>query len=272
MISLNDICIATAVTDNIYKNVVKVMASSFVRNNPNLQLHVYCLNFDSASFAKYKSGFNLPGVVLHQVAYNNPYTDLTAKGKDSYRAILDCTGVKFELANNNTDKEYFMWVDADTVFRGSLSGLEKYLGRKAVYGVPRTRYVTRAKTIFNAGALIFHKDLLTDILNKYTAYCGKVQAVDLHLLGWSDEHFIRDEFQHKEILPLMYNVTPRSHCRVPVICHLVGKITPWTVPLQDIKHMRIPGSSIKALCEAWLDEYQYAKPLLDEDFIKKIEE
>jgi len=272
MISLNDIYIATAVTNNVYKNVVKVMASSFVRNNPNLQLHVYCLNFDSASFAKYKSGFDLPGVVLHQVEYNNQYTDPTAKGRDSYRAILDCTGVKFKLANDNVDKEYFMWVDADTVFRRSLSGLEKYLGYKAVYGVSRTKYVTKDETIFNAGVLIFHKDLLVDILDKYTAYCDKAQAVDLKLLGWSDEHFIRDEFRHKEILPLIYNVTPRSRCNVPVICHLVGKITPWTVPLEAIRHMRAPGSSIKELCEAWLDEYQKAKSLLDEDFIKKVEE
>ena len=272
MTSLNDIHIATAVTNNDYKEIVKVMASSFVRNNPGLVLHVYCLNFDDTAYAAYQSSFDMLGVVLHQVTYTNPYTDLSATGKDRYRAILDSTGVKFKLANDNTDKDYFMWLDADTIFCKPLNGIERYLKHEAVYGVPRTRFLPTSKLTFNAGVLVFHKKLAEGILDKYTAYCQKVQAIDPKLLGWSDEHFIRDEIYEKGLLPPIYNATPNKYTRNAAIGHLVGQILPWTIPVKSLEHLKMPRSSIKPLCDAWLAEYQNAKYLLSKDFINKVEE
>ena len=272
MTSLNDIYIATAVTNNDYKDIVKVMASSFVRHNPGLQLHVYCLNFDNAAYAAYQSSFDMLGVILHQIEYTNPYTDASATGKNHYRAILDSTSVKFKLLNDNTDKDYFMWIDADTVFCKPLNGIERYLKYAAVYGVPRTRFLPTSELTFNAGVLIFHKKLAEGILDKYLAYCQKVQAIDPRLLGWSDEHFIRDEIHEKGLLPPLYNATPNNYNKNAVIGHLVGRVCPWTIPAIAVKYLNMPHSAIKPLCDIWLAEYANAKHLLSADFIKKVEE
>jgi hypothetical protein len=270
MISLDKIHIATAITDNVFKDVVKVMASSFVRNNPDLQLHVYCLNFTNESYAAYCENFNLSGVVLHQVEYHNPYNNSAAVGIDRYHAILNCTGVKFKLAEANT-QDYLMWVDADTFFAKPLSGIERFISHDAIYGVPRTKFVPVSEIAFNAGVLLFPKSMSESILDRYTTYCYRVQEVDIDSLGWSDEHFIRDEFPAKGILPLIYNATPSNYSKNAVIGHLVGKIVPWETPTHVIENLRIPHKAIKPLCESWLAEYQRAKSLLSYDFIKRVE-
>jgi hypothetical protein len=270
MVNLDKIHIATAITNNIFKDIVKVMASSFVRNNPNLQLHVYCLNFDNESYTTYRGSFNLPGVVLHQVEYHNQYTDPNATGVDRYRSILDATSVKFKLANDNT-QDYFMWVDADTFFTKPLAGIEKFIRYDAVYGVPRTKFLPVSKLTFNAGVLLFPKSVTDGILAKYTAYCQKVQSIDPKLLGWSDEYFIRDELPVKGILPMIYNATPRNYSRDAVINHIVGKAVPWTVPVKVLANAKTPHKTIKSLCDSWMAEYEIAKPLLDPEFIKQVE-
>jgi hypothetical protein len=270
MISLDKIHIATAVTNNVFKDVVKVMASSFVRNNPNLQLHVYCLNFDNESYTTYRGSFNLPGVVLHQVEYHNQYTDPTADGVDRYRSILDATGVKFKLANDNT-QDYLMWVDADTFFTKPLAGIEKLIKHDAIYGVPRTKFVPVSKLTFNAGVLIFPKSLSAGILDKYTAYCQKLQASDPKILGWADEYFIKDELPVKGVLPLIYNVTPNNYSKHMVIGHVVGKTVPWQMPAKILATLKIPHAAVKELCDSWMAEYEIAKPLLDPEFIKQVE-
>jgi hypothetical protein len=248
MISLDKIHIATAITDNVFKDVVKVMASSFVRNNPDLQLHVYCLNFTNESYAAYCENFNLSGVVLHQVEYHNPYNNSAAVGIDRYHAILNCTGVKFKLAEANT-QDYLMWLDADTFFAKPLSGIERFISHDAIYGVPRTKFVPVSEIAFNACVLLFPKSMSESILDRYTTYCYRVQEVDIDSLGWSDEHFIRDEFPAKGILPLIYNATPSNYSKNAVIGHLVGKIVPWETPTHVIENLRIPHKAIKPLCE-----------------------
>jgi len=270
MISLDNIHIATAITDNVFKDVVKVMASSFVRNNPDLQLHVYCLNFTNEAYNAYYDDFNLSGAVLHRVEYQNPYTNPTIAEIDRYHAILNCTSVKFKLADANT-KDYFMWVDADTFFAKPLNGIERFIEREAIYGVPRTKFTPVSNLTFNAGVLLFPKNMSENILDKYTIYCQKICEIDPGLLGWSDEYFIRDEFPAKGILPLIYNATPANYSRNAVIGHLVGKAVPWEMSIKALENLRTPHRAVKPLCESWLAEYRRAKPLLSDEFIERVE-
>ena len=270
MLDLNKVYIATAVTDNEYKDVVKILASSFTRFNPSLTLNVYCLNFTQEAYDEYVRSVSIDNVVFHRVTYNNPYTD--PNSSNYYMTILDSIGIKFKIASTNPDCDYMLWLDADTFFCKSIADVTIRVTKQSIYGVPRTRNVPLSKMVYNAGVLLFPKRILPNMLSLYTSYCkNAATATNTDALSYSDEYFIRDIYTTKEILPDLFNSTPTIYNDKAIIQHAVGNCVPWKVRIDQIYGTDPESNATRRIYAKWMDAYNTAKPLLSRSFIDMVE-
>lgn len=268
MLDLNRLYIATAITDNEYKDIVKILASSFTRFNPGLILNIYCLNFTPEAYSTYANSFNIPNVILHRVTYTNPYTD--PNNSNYYMTILDSIGVKFKIASLNPDCDYMLWLDADTFFCKPLTPVSRVVTRPYVYGLPRNRNVPASRLLYNAGVLFLPKRILSGMLSNYNTYCDAVHANHAPVLSYSDEYFIRDVYLEKGILPNLYNSTPADYNDTAVIQHITGDIVPWRVRVEFIYGTDRVSNATRRLYTKWMEAYNNVKPLLSRSFVEMV--
>lgn len=269
MLNLSRLYVATAVTDNEYKDIVKILASSFTRFNPGLTINIYCLNFTADAYSVYVNSFNLPNVVFHRINYNNQYTDPTSP--NYYLSILDSIGVKFKIANINPDCDYMLWLDADTFFCKSISEITRAVTKPYIYGVPRTRNVPIARLAYNAGVLVLPKRLLPNMLPLYTAYCDTAAAANAPALAYSDEYFIRDTYTEKGTLASTFNSTPDNYNDRAIIQHFAGSIAPWLVRVENIYGTDPVSNATRLMYTKWMAAYNNVKPYLSRSFIDMVE-
>lgn len=254
---------ATAITPGIYENIVKVMASSFVKHSA-YQLHIYCLNFTDAQYEDmgYHFGLDHPNIVLHRVDYHCKYT---TNNKNKYTDILDCTSCKFKIFSQSVLEDYFLWLDADTLVTADIDDIVKYLPRQDVAGNPKTHYVPVKNLEYNAGVILL-RNKHENVLENYEQYLDTAYtANDKVYLGYADEQFIRVAYPSKAVLPIIYNSRYDNFTEHARIQHFYGAYVPWSYPLRSMP------SHARFMANLWLTEYTSIKHILSADFTEHVD-
>ena len=257
------IYVATAITPGIYENIVKVMASSFVKHS-TYKLHIYCLNFTNAQYENMKDNFGLDNlnIALHRIDYHCKYT---TENKNTYTDILDCTSCKFKIFSQSVPEDYFLWLDADILVTADIDNIVKYLPSQDVAGSSSRHYVPVNNLVYNAGVILL-RNKHENVLKNYEQYLDTLYADgDKTYLGYADEQFIKVAYSRKAVLPIIYNSRYKNFIDRACIQHFYGVYKPWSYPLRSMP------SQIRLMTNLWLAEYTSVKHALSADFIEHID-
>lgn len=256
--------VATAITPGVYEDIVKVLASSFVRNS-SYTLHIYCLNFDDTQYAHFKSNFAIDGNIdIKRISYTSEYT---TSGTGLYTDVLDSLSCKFKIFSQPIDCTYFLWLDADTLIMKNIDNIVSTIKHGEVAGVPKNVCVPLRAIEFNCGVILL-RNLGRDLLTEYETFLDEI-SIDLdarYLMCFADEKFITRAHTGKVIMPSTYNSVVNAFSKKAFIQHFGGMYVPWEVKLSQMP------TNAKQMGLMWLDEYSRIKHALSADFCRQVDE
>ena len=256
------IYVATAITPGIYEDIVKIMASSFAKNN-TCQLHIYCLNFTDAQYEDFCYNFGVDGnITTHRIEYHCKYTT-TNTGK--YTDILDSTSCKFKIFSQSVTEDYFLWLDADTLITKNIDSITSFIKLGDIAGNPKNNYVPIHNLEYNAGVILL-RNVHKEVLFNYEQYLDGLVEHNPHIqLDYADELFMRYNYRNKAVLPTIYNSRYTNYNKTAIIQHLYGNFTPWLVSLR-----KMPRDA-RLIADMWLTEYTNIKNVLSATFTDKVD-
>lgn len=236
------------VIDVDYIDVSIVFLELFTSTNPNVLLHIHCLNFSNETFNSFKEKVSrYSNILLVQetstVVYRNSCNKIS---KYSYYQHVSTAMFKLEILARKY-KPYMMHLDVDILVRKDIS--ELFLE----YSEDIVALYEYSIGVFNVGVCIIHSTInfsMDDICQTTDSLPEEVIIAKLCK-------------SHKE-LDLSYNSSRFKSVEDPHIFHFLTHNKPWSTDKIDIT--RVLGNVLFKYYYEWYDVYDRVEDLLSNPF------
>lgn len=256
-------CHTFVIVDAHYSEASLVSLSSFKKYNPDISVHIYCMNFTQNQFIQY---VNTAIEDLHLTDYYFKQYDFEMFDTSEhswnifYNPIFKLIAAKFKVMSEHQE-DYFLYFDIDTLFTDSIKGIEQYLTKDFAYGGVRWN---ASLPECNCG-LILMRNYHLDYFKLFQNFCSKNYKKYLNL----DEVFLEDLY-HENITYLDTRSNTKSDMRLdnPVMIHYVGSKKPF-----EIKELDSPVIVYNTYqYYRWYEYYDTIKQYFSNEFNLQVEQ
>lgn len=207
------------IVDRNYSETALICLSSFHDHNPNIKVHVYCVDFADTELFDYKERLLLNfGTNYSAIGISTDDMYFDYDWNVNYRDIINLISLKFMIMRD-IQEEYICYFDIDTLFVKSISQLRDIIADYEFAGV---RY-NDTRPECNCG-IFFAKNKHIDYYDEYIKFFTENRNKCFNI----DECFLASIYTEKVLyLPRGYNTFGDGMCDDPIMIHYPGVVKPF---------------------------------------------